>query len=156
MPAAAPQRHRLTQSQVQFFKENGYLIGLPPVYSSGGSGGAERRLPGDCEIPAPGEDDKEIREWHESSRFLYDICVHPQILDYVEDLLGHQLLPLGIQFFSKAPRHPSVVGWHQDAYYWPLSPHNSVTAWLAFTDSDEGNAAMQRDSALAIGRSDQT
>jgi ectoine hydroxylase-related dioxygenase (phytanoyl-CoA dioxygenase family) len=91
----------------------------------------------------PGEDEKEIREWHESSRFLYDICVHPQILDYVEDILGTNYYLWASNFFAKAPRNRSLVGWHQDAYYWPLSPHNSVTAWLAFTDSDEGNGAMR-------------
>ena len=36
-----------------------------------------------------------------------------------------------------------VVGWHQDAYYWPMTPHNSVTVWLAYTDVDEENGAMQ-------------
>jgi len=30
--ATTPQRNRLTQAQVRFFKQNGYLIGLPPVY----------------------------------------------------------------------------------------------------------------------------
>ena len=34
MAAEAPaQRHRLTEAQKHFFKENGYLIGLPPVYA---------------------------------------------------------------------------------------------------------------------------
>ena len=65
----------------------------------------------------PGEDDKEIREWHESSRFLYDICVKPQILDYAEDLLGPNYFLWASNFFSKAPHNPSLVGWHQDAYY---------------------------------------
>ena len=33
MSAAIPsKRNRLTEAQVQFFKENGYLIGLPSVY----------------------------------------------------------------------------------------------------------------------------
>jgi hypothetical protein len=70
-------RRRLTEAQVRFFKENGYLIGLPPIYSPAEvaelNAGYEELL----KYLRPGEDEKEIREWHESSRFLYDICVHP-------------------------------------------------------------------------------
>jgi ectoine hydroxylase-related dioxygenase (phytanoyl-CoA dioxygenase family) len=35
------------------------------------------------------------------------------------------------------------VPWHQDAQYWPLTPHDTVTVWLAFYDSDEENGAMR-------------
>jgi non-heme Fe2+,alpha-ketoglutarate-dependent halogenase len=136
-------RNRLTESQKKFFHENGYLIGLPPIYNRAEVAQLNVGYQELLKYLRTGEDEKEIREWHESSRFLYDICVHPQILDYVEDLLGPNYYLWASNFFAKAPRHPSVVGWHQDAYYWPLSPHNSVTVWLAFTDSNEGNAAMR-------------
>jgi hypothetical protein len=139
----APQRLRLTEAQKHFFHENGYLIGLPPIYTPAEVAELNAGYPELLKFLRPGEDEKEIREWHESSRYLYDICVHPQILDYVEDLLGPNYYLWASNFFAKAPRNRSVVGWHQDAYYWPLSPHNSVTAWLAFTDSDEGNGAMR-------------
>ena len=142
-PEVTPQRHRLSAEQKQFYHENGFLIGLPPVYRPAQVAVLNAEYQELLKLLRPGEDEKEIREWHETSRFLYDICVHPQILDYVEDLLGPNYYLWASNFFAKPPRHPSVVGWHQDAYYWPLSPHNSVTAWLAFTDSDEGNGAMR-------------
>ena len=31
----------------------------------------------------------------------------------------------------------------QDAQYWPLTPQRTVSVWLAFWDSDEGNGAMR-------------
>lgn len=136
-------RHRLTEDQKKFYKENGYLIGLPTLYSSDQLKELNAGYQELIKLLRPGEDDKEIREWHESSRFLFDICTNPQILDYVEDLLGPNFYLWASNFFSKAPRNPSKVGWHQDAYYWPLSPLNSVTAWIAFTDSDEENGAMK-------------
>ena len=37
----------------------------------------------------------------------------------------------------------STVGWHQDSYYWPMAPNNSVTVWLAFDDVDEVNGGMK-------------
>jgi ectoine hydroxylase-related dioxygenase (phytanoyl-CoA dioxygenase family) len=91
----------------------------------------------------PGEDAKEIREWHESSRFLYDICMNDTILDHVEDVLGHDFYLWGSNFFIKPPRSSSTVGWHQDTYYWPLEPKISATVWLALEDVDEQNAAMR-------------
>jgi ectoine hydroxylase-related dioxygenase (phytanoyl-CoA dioxygenase family) len=35
------------------------------------------------------------------------------------------------------------VPWHQDAQYWPLAPHETVTVWLAFYDTDDSNGAMR-------------
>ena len=115
--ATIPQRNRLTQAQVTFYKENGYLIGLPPLYNPAEVAELKAGYQELLKFLRPGEDDKEIREWHESSRFLYDICVKPQILDYAEDLLGPNYFLWASNFFSKAPHNPSLVGWHQDAYY---------------------------------------
>jgi hypothetical protein len=95
MAAGAPaKRHRLTEAQQQFYKENGYLIGLPPVYTPAEVATLNAEYNELLKFLRPGEDEKEIREWHESSRYLYDICVHPQILDYVEDLLGPNYYPI--------------------------------------------------------------
>ncbi len=133
---------RLSASQKEFFRTNGFLHNLKPVYSRAEiaelNGGLEQLLA----LLRPGETSKEIREWHESSRFLYDICVNPVILDYVEDVLGPNFFLWGSNFFIKSPRSLSTVGWHQDAYYWPLDPHESLTVWLAFDDSTTENGAM--------------
>jgi ectoine hydroxylase-related dioxygenase (phytanoyl-CoA dioxygenase family) len=133
---------RLSASQKEFFRINGFLHNLQPVYSRTEiaelNSGLERLLA----LLRPGETSKEIREWHESSRFLYEICMNPIILDYVEDVLGPNFFLWGSNFFIKSPRSLSTVGWHQDAYYWPLSPHESLTVWLAFDDSTTENGAM--------------
>ncbi len=81
--------------------------------------------------------------WHQLDRELYDVCMTPAILDIVESLLGPDFYLWGTQFFCKDPGQGKTVPWHQDAYYWPLSPHNTVTAWLAFVDSFEDNGAMK-------------
>ena len=69
--------------------------------------------------------------------------MNENILDYVESLLGPDFFMWGSNFFIKEPHTGSTVGWHQDAYYWPLHPQDSVTAWIAFLDSDEENGAMK-------------
>jgi non-heme Fe2+,alpha-ketoglutarate-dependent halogenase len=134
---------RLSGTQREFFQHNGYLSGLAPVYSPGEITTLRAGLDELMKLLRPGETSKEIREWHESSRFLYDICMHPTILDYAEDLLGPDFFLWGSNFFIKEPKTPSTVGWHQDAYYWPLTPHESLTVWLAFDNSTVENGAME-------------
>jgi len=134
--------HRLSETQKACFETNGYLMDLPPVFNSNQIREMNDGLQELLKLLRPGEEAKEIREWHESSRFLYELCMNPTILDYVEDLLGPFYL-WASNFFIKEPHSKSTVGWHQDAYYWPLEPHESLTAWIAFDDTDEENAAMQ-------------
>jgi len=134
---------RLTDEQRKFYDENGYLIGLPAVYSPAEVRALNEGLSELMKLLRPGEDAKDIREWHESSRFLYNICTNNTILDYVEDVLGPDFYLWGSNFFIKPPRSSSTVGWHQDTYYWPLEPKISATVWVAFEDVDEENAAMK-------------
>jgi non-heme Fe2+,alpha-ketoglutarate-dependent halogenase len=134
---------RLTPEQRDFFETNGYLHGLQPVFSAEEVQALKLGLNELMKLLKPGESSKEIREWHESSRFLYDICMNPVILDYVQDLLGPDFFLWGSNFFIKEPHSASTVGWHQDAYYWPLDPHESLTVWLAFDDSTVENGAME-------------
>ncbi len=134
---------RLTDQQKNSYRENGYLIGLPPVLDSRQVRELNDGLDELMKLLHPGEDSKEIREWHESSRHLYDICMNDTILDYVEDILGPDFYLWGSNFFIKPAHGNTTVGWHQDSYYWPLEPKISATVWLALEDVDEQNAAMK-------------
>jgi ectoine hydroxylase-related dioxygenase (phytanoyl-CoA dioxygenase family) len=67
----------------------------------------------------------------------------PNVLDFVESLIGPDFYLWGSHFFAKPPRDPAVVAWHQDAFYWPLEPREAVTAWLAFSDSQPDNGCMR-------------
>jgi len=134
---------RLSDAQRKFYDDNGYLLGLPPVFPPAAVSRLNEGLVELMKLLRPGEDAKDIREWHESSRFLYDICTNSTILDFVEDILGPDFYLWGSNFFIKPPHSSSTVGWHQDTYYWPLEPKISTTVWVAFEDVDEENAAMK-------------
>ncbi|MBM7563155.1 phytanoyl-CoA dioxygenase family protein [Paenibacillus sacheonensis] len=137
------ERHALSEEQKTFYSENGFLIDLEPVFTPEEISALNVGLGELVKLLEPGEKHMAIREWHMSSKWLYDVCTHPRILDYVEGILGPNFFMWGSQFFAKAPASKDTVAWHQDAYYWPLHPHNSVTVWLAFTDVDEENGAMK-------------
>jgi non-heme Fe2+,alpha-ketoglutarate-dependent halogenase len=94
------------------------------------------RLPEDLDVNL-------VNNWHKANRWVYDLCRTSAILDYVEDLIGPDFFQWGGQFFCKLPGMTSKVPWHQDAHYWPLTPHDTVTVWLAFYDSDDENGAMR-------------
>ena len=135
-------RQRLTPEQKTHFKQQGYLTGLP-VFDEDQVRDLNEGLAALEKLLKPGESTKEIREWHESSRWLYDICMNEQILDYVEDLLSPNFFLWASNYLIKEPHSPETVAWHQDGYYWPLHPVKSLTVWIACTDSDLGNGAMQ-------------
>ena len=133
---------RLTNKEKQQYSEQGYVKNLP-VFSHNGAlelqGLFEElssRLPSDVDI-------NKTNMWHKASKKFHDLCRTPEILDYVEDILGPNFVQWGGQFFHKEPKSGSVVPWHQDAQYWPLKPANAVTVWLAVYDTDKENGAMK-------------
>lgn len=143
MASASTAAYTLTPEQVSHYREQGYIIGLPRVFEPQELPGLRAGYDALVKLLKPEEDTRDIREWHEHSRWLYDLCVDPRILDLVEGILGPDIFFWGSNFFAKPPRSTATVGWHQDAYYWDLKPHNTVTVWIAFTDVDEANGAMQ-------------
>ena len=133
---------RLTESEIEQYQQRGYLKNLP-VFDASEIPTLQKffeelasRLPDSIDI-------NQVNMWHKCSRTFYNICRHPTILDYVEDLIGPDFFQWGGQFFVKYPGDGSEVPWHQDARYWPLSPQQTVSVWLAVYDTDAANAAMQ-------------
>ena len=133
---------RLTNIEKQQYSEQGYVKNLP-VFSNNGALELQElfeelssRLPSDVDI-------NKTNMWHKASKKFHDLCRTPEILDYVEDILGPNFVQWGGQFFHKEPKSGSVVPWHQDAQYWPLKPANAVTVWLAVYDTDKENGAMK-------------
>ena len=135
--------YRLSEAQQAFFQNNSYLMGLPSIYTQEEMRQLNAELPNLLALLQPGETAKDIREWHETSLYLYEICMNPKIHDLVEGILGPNFYLWASSFFIKEPFSKSTVGWHQDAYYWPMKPHHSVTVWLAVDDVDEENGGMK-------------
>ena len=66
-----------------------------------------------------------------------------KIVDAIEDLYGANILCWTTNFFIKEASDPAYVSWHQDSTYWGLSKPDVVTAWIALSESNESNGAMQ-------------
>ncbi len=142
-PASREQARTLSPAQIDFYNTQGYVKGLP-VFSPEEI--AEHRHYFDRLLEkqmADGGDSYSLRRLMRFSQPVWDIANDPRILDYVQDILGPNIVAWGTQYFCKMPGDGKPVSWHQDASYWPLTPAHTVTLWLAVDDADRENGCMQ-------------
>jgi non-haem Fe2+, alpha-ketoglutarate-dependent halogenase len=74
---------------------------------------------------------------------LVPVVSDPRVLDAVESIVGPDILCWGSSFFIKEPGGREFVAWHQDSYYWDMTPDDVCVAWIALVDSTEENGAMR-------------
>jgi hypothetical protein len=77
-------KYTLSEEQKDFYRLNGYLLGLPPIYTAEEMKRINAELPNLLALLEPGETSKDIREWHEESTYLYEIMMNPKIHDLAE------------------------------------------------------------------------
>ena len=65
-----PHPYQLSGEQKKFYHANGYLLGLPPIYTHEEMARINAELPALLALLKPGESSKDIREWHETSTYL--------------------------------------------------------------------------------------
>lgn len=75
---------------------------------------------------------------------LHDLVFHPAVTVPCAQCLGVRQLRLWHdQVFSKPPRHPGVVPWHQDYSYWQrTAPAAHVTMHIALDPTGEDNGCI--------------
>jgi ectoine hydroxylase-related dioxygenase (phytanoyl-CoA dioxygenase family) len=142
-PVSNPHPAKLTREQIVQYNEKGFISPLD-VFDADEI--AEHRRYFDRLLEAAlarGWNSYSINGWHTRCRGVYDLVVEPRILDYVQDIVGEDVICWGTHYFAKMPGDGKRVSWHQDASYWPLTPSKTVTVWLAIDDADEENGAMQ-------------
>lgn len=71
-----------------------------------------------------------------------DLSESPKVLDCLEALIGPDILFHYSKINMKLPGVGSVVEWHQDLSYFPLTNHDSVTVLFYLDDADEENGAL--------------
>ncbi len=141
-PADHTDPRTLTPDQIAHFNERGYIAPLD-VFSPEEIAVHRAAFDGLMEEAGGGDNSYSINGWHKTHAAVHDLVTEARILDYVEDLLGEDLVCWGTHYFCKMPGDGKQVSWHQDASYWPLTPSKTVTVWLAIDDADAENGAMQ-------------
>lgn len=159
-PAAAADwaSYCVTDEQVRFFDEFGYLAGISMLTDEQVE--ALRVELAELTDPShPGHDlfyEYNSNESTDASRVLFHALGAWRITPGFHDLLWNpaflvpasQLLRGGVRFwhdqlFSKPARHGGVVAWHQDYSYWTRTkPMTHLTCWIALDDATRENGCL--------------
>ena len=132
----------LTDQQVKQYNNQGYIAPIDALTREQAS--AARKEIELIEKEIPNKIDKSGRyNLHLISPKLDEIVHNSKILDAVESIIGRNILVCSTTLFIKDANEEGFVSYHQDAKYIGLEPHNWVTAWVAITDSFEGNGCMR-------------
>jgi ectoine hydroxylase-related dioxygenase (phytanoyl-CoA dioxygenase family) len=81
--------------------------------------------------------------WRISEAF-HDLLWNPVFVTAAAQLLGGPVRFWHDQLFCKPPRHGGVVAWHQDYSYWTRTePMAHLTCWIALDDATVENGCLQ-------------
>jgi ectoine hydroxylase-related dioxygenase (phytanoyl-CoA dioxygenase family) len=157
--AADWDQYRLTQEQVDFFHENGYLKGVRVL-----SDEQVERLRGELrKLFDPNHPQNDLfYEYHSNesadpSRVLFhalgawriapgfhDMLWNPAFTMPASQLLGSAVRFWHDQLFCKPAHHGGVVAWHQDYSYWTRTrPMGHLTCWIGLDDATVDNGCLQ-------------
>lgn len=147
----------ITQTQVEFFRENGYLIienGLSgdeidelrrdTVAICRGEHGSVRGI--DPYLPGETDDDV-MRNYlcihfpHKISACMEHYLAHPVIVDALSHIIGANVKCMQSMLFIKAAGKPGQA-WHQDEDFIPTRDRTLTGAWIALDDARIDNGCL--------------
>lgn len=149
---------RLSEQQIQFFGENGYLAGVRVLTEE-----QVEVLRGELEVLMdPSHEGRRLfHEYHSNestdpNRVVFHALGAWRVMPGFHDLLWNpaflvpawQLLEGPVRFwhdqlFCKPSRHGGVVAWHQDYSYWTrTTPLAHLTCWVGLDDSTRENGCL--------------
>lgn len=152
------EQYRLSDEQVAFFHENGYLPGVRILTDE-----QVERLREELEqLMKPSHPGHHLfYEYHSNESKdpntilfhalgawritpgFHDILWHPAFTVPASQLLGGPVRFWHDQLFCKPPKQGGVVAWHQDYSYWTRTqPEAHLTCWIGLDDATEENGAL--------------
>ncbi len=136
----------LTQEQLGFFRENGFLFPIPALTATEAKACLDglARLEAELGCHVADADPKWRSHAHFHSPWFNDLVRHPKILDAIEDVIGPDILVWTSTFFIKEAGSATYAAWHQDGGYFGLEPKISVCAWTALTDATREAGCMEQ------------
>lgn len=153
------QQYRLSDEQVAFFHENGYISGirilsdeqcdalceqLQPLFTPDHPGREHWYEYHTNESPDPTQVlFHALGAWRITPGF-HDILWNPAFTVPASQLLDGAVRFWHDQLFCKPSHHGGVVAWHQDYSYWTRTvPMAHLTCWIGLDDTDEANGCLQ-------------
>ena len=160
LPASSDQwkQYQLSDDQVAFFHENGYLEGIK-ILEAEQVESLRDELAGFFDAQHDGRElwyEYHSNESTTSDTVLFhalgawrikpgfhDLLWHPAFTVRASQLLGGAARFWHDQLFCKPAKHGGVVAWHQDYSYWTRTePMAHLTCWIALDDSKRDNGCL--------------
>jgi hypothetical protein len=134
----------LSNSEVDFFRQEGYLLYNQPVLSEPKFQALKDHFEEKLALLPDGVRPEEMDVPHFTDTKLFEWLFADEILDLVEPIIGPDIALFSSHFISKPQGNGKRVPWHEDAHYWKqmISPVEVVTVWLAIDDSNIENGCM--------------
>lgn len=153
------ERYRLSNEQVAFFHEHGYVSGIK-LFDDAQVEQLRAELNQLVDPAHPGH--KLFYEFHSNESTnpdtvlfhalgawritpgFHDILWNPAFVVPASQLLGGAVRFWHDQLFCKPPKHGGVVAWHQDYSYWTRTkPMAHLTCWIGLDDATADNGCLQ-------------
>jgi len=136
---------RLLTEDVQFYRDNGYLLYHHQVFSPE----KLERLGGIFEEHLAGKGNTlsdELDTPHFRDPRLLEFLLSDEVADLVEPIIGPNIALWSSHFICKDPYTGRATPWHEDSAYWNGrfdAYENIVTVWLALDRSTRENGCMR-------------
>ena len=131
----------LSSEGLAAYRRDGFLFGIPALSSE--EVAHYRACVEDLLASCGDELKNHLLQVHLVQRWADELIRHPVVLDVVEDILGPNILAWKNKCFYKPADATSYVSWHQDNYNEHFDSEESVTAWIALSDSHPSNGCVR-------------
>jgi ectoine hydroxylase-related dioxygenase (phytanoyl-CoA dioxygenase family) len=134
----------LTEDQVAFYKENGYLLTARPLFTDQKFQNLYRVFAELLEKKG-NKKGNELDVPHFDDQRLFDFLMADEVLNIIEDLIGPNIGLWSSHFIVKEPKTGKRTPWHEDSAYWEgrFDRYDDiVTLWLAIEPSYKENGCM--------------
>jgi len=132
----------LTKEMVEGYHRNGFLFPFE-VFTASEAGALSKRVE-EMEDRIGAELQSRFRvKAHLPFPWLCDVVRNKRLLDAVEDIIGPNILCWGASFFSKKARDPRFISWHNDTFFYPYDPQETLSAWVSFNLSDHESGCLE-------------
>jgi len=84
-----------------------------------------------------------INKIHTVLASAYELVTAPTVLDFVEEILGPDILLYNSNYIIKEPGSDAYIAWHQDLTYWGLADDEAqISMWLALAPATSESGCM--------------
>jgi ectoine hydroxylase-related dioxygenase (phytanoyl-CoA dioxygenase family) len=85
----------------------------------------------------------DLRQLHLRHDWARALATHPRIVAQAEAAFGDGVSVWGTLVLRKTPRSDDYVAWHQDSAYNAFAGDDSLSAWIALSDSTAESGCMR-------------